>query len=176
MGASSARHEYFPMGHILMRKRDKHSYCEAFLRFLAIPKPHMKDSGHCLTVITDFEISLRDAVNTIYAKFGARVHVFGCLFHFSQALFRRFRAITKGQKPQREQYMVLRVLLFAPSIDGSNFNLWAKEMLNRDNPIEMFKYVSHAIVRRRNSSDPRTEGTAVPMHIRRNLPAYKGNP
>ena len=143
MGASSARHEYFPLGHILMRKRDKHSYSEAFLRFLAILKPHMKEFDHSLTVITDFEVSLRDAVKTIFPKFGVPVRVFGCLFHFSQALFRKFRAITKGQKPQRGQYMVLRVLLFAPYIDGSTFHQWVKEMLNRDNPIpELFRYVS----------------------------------
>ena len=80
----------------------------------------------------------------MFPLFGVSVRVLSCLFHFSQAVLRKFRTLTKGSKPRKEQYMVLRVLLFAPFIELSFLSNWLQKMLARENPLpEMFRYMCH---------------------------------
>ena len=85
MGGKSPDNQYFPVGHILLKKKEL--YIEAFLRLLMFSHDKLPAT---IMIVTDFEQALQEAVVTVIASFKINVRVLGCLFHFSQAVMKKY--------------------------------------------------------------------------------------
>lgn len=80
---------YVPCVHILMKGKKEENYEEMLLTLLTCV---FKGQKQVRKVVIDFEIAMKHALETVFRMLGMNVTVKGCLFHFSQAIYRWFRS------------------------------------------------------------------------------------
>ncbi|OHT05268.1 hypothetical protein TRFO_27012 [Tritrichomonas foetus] len=99
-----------------------------------------------MKIIIDFEVALREAITDVIIKnpdkFRKDVEIHGCLFHYVQAIYRRFRSLINN--PSSEQKTLLAIFLGFPYIEPNfviqQFNLMKD--LNYQPFESMVKYYS----------------------------------
>ena len=132
MGVKSPNNQYFPVAHILLNGKKKEVYIEAFRRLLMFIHDKLPTQ---IMIVTDFEQALQEAVVTVFTSFKITVRVLGCLFHFSQAIMKKYQAVTRGRNVGADAYWTLKILLFAPFLSMDHLKFWSEAMMTRQSEV-----------------------------------------
>lgn len=131
MGVKTPTKEYFPIAHILLNGKSEEIYTEALRRWLSF----VNDKLTKVAIVTDFEISLREATTKMFRQFRIEAKIIGCLFHFSQAILRKYKEMTRGMQTDRETYQILKIMLFAPFLPFEILTCWTRAVMSQNCPI-----------------------------------------
>ena len=112
MGVNLRDRTHLPIAHILMKKRDSGAYHDAISRFLT----QIKGVAHLPVkyILIDFEKALSSGITQVLEnwRLNDRIEVKGCLFHYVQALYRKFKQLYG--KADSSKFTILKMFLAFP--------------------------------------------------------------
>ena len=112
MGVNLCNRTYLPIAHILMKRRDSGAYRHAIGRFLG----EIQHISHLPVkyILIDFEKALSNGIEQLLDNWQLRdkIEIKGCLFHYAQALYGKFRQLYRKADPQR--LVILKMFLAFP--------------------------------------------------------------
>lgn len=131
---------YLPVCHVLLTSGTYETYFRAFSRILdVLERPR---ALQVRTVITDFEPALKRGVEDSLSGRGVHVRVQGCLFHFAQAILRKFRKLYARSPISFTQKRVLSILVVLPYLPLQSVKTWVAAMRSKETGCDaMLDYV-----------------------------------
>ena len=124
--------QYVPCAHVLIRHKKKEDYRRAIGAVLDETRRGINLS----MVIMDFEEALWLGVQAAFEDRKMKVRCRGCLFHFSQALLRAFRKMTKS--PTKQQYKIVHLLMWAPYLHIDDTRRFVDGLAGRETGMKSF--------------------------------------
>ena len=134
MGVRFGQAEQYGIGaHILMKRREISDYKLALQELLnLIPRARLALKA----IVMDFEAGEWKGVTLALQEFQLRVRLRGCLFHFNQALRRKFeKAVRLKDKNQRK---VLSCMMWFPYLEDDIITRFMTELRGRETGMEQF--------------------------------------
>lgn len=95
-------------------------------------------------IICDFEKALMNAIQNSINNFhlneqlNRTIKIQGCLFHYSQCLFRTFSKYYSRKNTTKQMKQILYILLYAPYLEWNLLTNWINNLFKKKNNITQF--------------------------------------
>ena len=143
MAVNTLKKKYITVAHLLINGKKEADYTFSLNTFLT----QIVSSFHFLRVeiiICDFEKALMNAIQNSKNNFhlneqlNRTIKIQGCLFHYSQCLFRTFSKYYSRKNTTKQMKQILYILLYAPYLEWNLLTNWINNLFKKKNNITQF--------------------------------------